>query len=59
VNALRVVLLDNLRGLLVLGGALLCYGGVAALSWPIANIVGGILVMAVGAYPYLLRLRKS
>lgn len=51
-------LVDNARGLLVVVGAAWLYHGVAGFSVPAANMLGGVLVMALGAYPYLLRKRK-
>lgn len=43
--------LENMNGLVVLGGGCWLYVGLAGVSWPIANIVAGGLLMAIGAVP--------
>lgn len=50
--------LENLNGLAVLGGAAWCYVGIAGFSRHAADVVAGVVLMAVGAYPYLTRRRK-
>jgi hypothetical protein len=57
--AVLTLAIENARGLLVVVGAAWLYHGLAGFSVPAANVVGGVLVMAVGAYPYLLRKRKA
>lgn len=48
---------ENARGLLFVGGSAWLYHGLAGVSRPVANIVAGLLLMAIGAYPYLRRKR--
>lgn len=50
--------LDNVSGLLFVGGASLVYVGIRNWSAAAAAIFAGALLMAVGAAPYLRR-RKS
>lgn len=45
--------LENIRGLLFVTGAGWLYIGVAGFSGPAADIFGGAVLMAIGAYPYL------
>lgn len=52
------VLSENVNGLVVLGGAGWLYHGLAGFSRPAANIVAGVVLMAIGACPYVVRLRK-
>lgn len=57
---LRAVLrevLENLNLIAMVGGFVVLYVGLSSLSRPVANIVTGLLVMAIGAWPYL-RVRK-
>ncbi len=51
-------LLENLNGLAVLGGAAWLYVGLAGVSRHAADIVAGVVVMAIGVYPYVRRTRK-
>jgi len=51
-------LLENLNGLAVLAGAAWCYVGIAGVSRHAADIVAGVVVMAIGVYPYVRRRRK-
>jgi hypothetical protein len=53
--ALFLLLIENARGLTVLLGAALLYHGIAGFSLPAANVTAGLLLMAVGAFPYLRR----
>jgi hypothetical protein len=52
-------LADNWRLGLFLGGALVCYGGLASLSGALANVIAGVVCMTVAAWPYLSRMRKG
>ncbi len=52
------LLLENVNGLAVLGGACWLYVGLAGVSAHLANIVVGGLLLIVGVFPYVLRLRK-
>ena len=46
----------NVNALLVLGGFVALEGGIAAAwSGALAAIVGGVVVMGVGSWPYLVR----
>lgn len=58
VNKVIAGVLENANGLVVLFGACWLYHGLAGFSQPAANVVAGALVMAIGAVPYLRRLRK-
>jgi hypothetical protein len=40
-------------------GFALLYAGVGGFSWPAANVTAGVLLMAIGARPYLARSRKG
>lgn len=51
-------LLENLNGLVVLLGAAWLFVGIAGFSRHAADIVAGVVLMAVGVYPYLRR-RKN
>ncbi len=50
--------LENVNGLIVLAGAGWLYIGVAGFSRPAANVVAGALAMAIGAVPYVVKLRQ-
>jgi len=52
------LVLENVNGLAVLGGACWLYVGIAGFSTHAANIVVGVLLIAIGASPYL-RLRRK
>lgn len=57
------IVLENINGLVVLGGAGWLYCGVRGFSRPAADVVAGVVLMALGAFPYvwrtaLLRKRK-
>ncbi len=52
------LLAENVNGLAVLGGAVWLYVGVHGFSPAAANIVAGVLVMAIGLRPYLQRSRR-
>lgn len=49
---------DNANTLVFVLGALWCYDGMKGFSIPAANVVVGVVLMALGAYPYLQRKRK-
>ncbi len=49
---------ENLNFLVVVSGFAVLYVGLSSLSRPVANIVAGVIVMALGAWPYL-RVRKK
>lgn len=51
--------LENANGLTVLAGAVWLYVGLAEISRPVANIVAGAVLMAIGAVPYLWRRRRQ
>lgn len=52
------LLLENVSGLLVLVGFVALEAGIAVhWSGPLAAIVGGPILMAVGAVPYVRRMR--
>lgn len=45
---------SNVNAVLVLGGFVAVVWGVAAeWSWPVASIVGGVVLMVTGFWPYL------
>jgi len=52
------VVLENVNGLVVLGGAVWLYVGLAGFSRHAADVVAGLTVMAIGVYPYLKRRKK-
>lgn len=54
---MRKALAQNVNLVLFLCGFAALYAGIASLSPPVANIVGGSLVMGLSAFPYL-RSRK-
>lgn len=49
---------ENANGLLVLGGAAWCYAGIAGFSRHAADVVAGVLLMAIGVAPYVRRMWK-
>ena len=51
-------LAENWRGLLVLGGAVWLYVGLYGVSPHAADVVAGVTLMAIGAWPYLQRPRR-
>lgn len=51
-------LLENVNGLAVLGGACWLYLGIRGFSPHAADIAGGVMLMAIGVFPYLRRWRK-
>lgn len=53
ISVLAVLVLENARGLLVITGGVVLYCGIAGFSVSAANIAAGVLLMAIGAYPYL------
>jgi hypothetical protein len=54
----KTLLRENVNGLAVLGGACWLYVGLAGFSPHAADVVAGVLLMAIGLVPYLRRLRK-
>ncbi len=56
-KALALVL-ENVNGLAFVGGATWVYIGLAGWSPHAADVVAGLLLMAIGVVPYALRLRK-
>ncbi len=50
--------LENVNGFVVLAGVGWLLSGIADVSRPTAKIVAGLLVMAIGMFPYLRRRRK-
>lgn len=57
-KSVGAALLENLNGLVVLAGAGWLFVGIAGFSRHAADIVAGVVLMAVGVYPYLRR-RKT
>lgn len=55
----RLLLLQNVNGLAFVLGAAWCYHGLARWSPAIADAAGGVVLMAIAAWPYLRRARKS
>jgi hypothetical protein len=55
VSKVLTLVLENVNGLAVLGGAIWLYVGVAGFSRPAADIVAGVLLLTVGVVPYLRR----
>jgi hypothetical protein len=55
VNNALALGLKNVNGLIVLGGGWWLYIGLVGVSRPVANIVAGGLLLAIGAFPYVLR----
>lgn len=53
------LLLENVNGLAVLGGAGWLCLGIAGYSRPLAHIVAGGLLMAIGLVPYLRRWKRK
>jgi hypothetical protein len=51
------LVLENVNGLAVLGGACWLYVGIAGWSTHAANIVVGLLLITIGVIPYLRRKR--
>lgn len=47
------LVLENARGLLVAAGGCWLYVGIAGFSRPAANVAAGLLLIAIGAYPYV------
>ncbi len=50
--------LENVNGLAFLVGACWLYVGLAGISRPAADVTAGMVLMAIGAFPYLRRKRK-
>lgn len=53
------VLVANINTAVFGAGFGLLYAGVGGFSWPAANVTAGVLLMAIGAWPYLSRSRKG
>lgn len=49
------LLTENVHGLVFVVGAVWLYLGLYSLSPPAANIVTGVILLAIGAWPYLTR----
>ena len=49
---------ENVNGCVFLAGAAWCYVGLAGWSRSTANVVAGVLLMAIGAFPYVRRKRQ-
>ena len=47
------LLAENARGIVCLVGGVWLYHGIAGFSPAAADVVAGLLLIAVGAYPYL------
>jgi len=58
VNKVTAAALENVNGLAFLGGACWLYIGIAGFSRAAADVVAGVVLMVVGAYPYVQRKRK-
>ena len=53
------LVLENVNGLAVLAGAIWLYIGVAGVSVHAANALAGGLLLAIGAFPYVMRRRRK
>ena len=51
-------MLENVNGCAFVSGFGLLYLGVRGFSPPAADVVAGVVLMAIGAWPYVLRMRK-
>ena len=58
VNKTTAFVLENVNGCVFVCGAITCYAGIRGFSPNAADVVAGVLLMAIGAFPYVLRLRK-
>jgi hypothetical protein len=52
-NAALVFAVANVNAILFVAGIVALYAGVAGISQPWANVVLGVVLMALGAYPYV------
>lgn len=51
--SLAALFAENIRGLVVLIGAVWCYYGLAEVDRAVANISAGVALMVAGLYPYM------
>ena len=58
VNKAIALALENVNGLAFLGGSWWLYVGLAGFSRHAADVMAGLLLIAIGAYPYVQRKRK-
>ena len=58
VNRALAGVLENVNGCAFVSGFGLLYVGVRGFSPHAADVVAGVLLMAIGAFPYLVRMRK-
>ena len=57
-NKVLAAVLENVNGCAFVSGFGLLYLGVRGFSPPAADVVAGVVLMAIGAWPYVLRMRK-
>ena len=53
------LLVENVNGFAVGVGAWLLYSGIRAFSPAAADVVAGVILMAIGAFPYLTRRQRK
>ena len=50
---------ENVNGVVVGVGAWLLYSGIRAFSPAAADVVAGVMLMAIGAFPYVVRRQRK